>query len=85
VRFLGRRLYLAATVVLASALRSGLTDRRAQQLAEWLRVPRATIERWRAWWLQDFREELVLEDRPSAVHATDRRPAGQSPGTVQRP
>lgn len=54
VRFLGRRLYLAAIVVLASALRSGLTDRRAQQLAKWLRVPRATIERWRVWWLQDF-------------------------------
>ena len=56
VRFLGRRLYLAAVVVLASALRSGLTDRRAQQLAEWLLVPRATIERWRAWWLHDFVE-----------------------------
>src|SRR5262249_9022382 len=51
--FWGRRLYLAAIVVLASALRSGLTDRRAQQLAEWLQVPRATILRWRAWWLQD--------------------------------
>jgi len=42
--------------VLASALRSGLTDRRAKQLTEWLRVPRATIERWRAWWLQGFVE-----------------------------
>ena len=42
--------------MLASALRSGLTDRRAQQLAEWLLVPRATIERWRAWWLHDFVE-----------------------------
>lgn len=56
VRFLGRRLYPAAVVVLASALRSGLTDRRAQQLTEWLLVPRATIERWRAWWLHDFVE-----------------------------
>jgi len=40
VRFLGRRVYLAAIVVLASALRSGLTDRRAKQLTEWLRVHR---------------------------------------------
>jgi hypothetical protein len=39
---------------LASALRSGLTDRRAGQLTEWLGVPRRTIERWRAWWRQDF-------------------------------
>ena len=54
VRFLGRRIYLAAIVVLASALRSGLTDRRAGQLTEWLGVPRRTIERWRAWWRQDF-------------------------------
>jgi len=56
VRFLGRRVYLAAIVVLASALRSGLTDRRAKQLTEWLRVPGTTIERWRAWWLQGFVE-----------------------------
>ena len=56
VRFLGRRVYLAAIVVLASALRSGLTDRRAKQLTEWLRVPRTTIGRWRAWWVQGFVE-----------------------------
>jgi len=56
VRFLGRRVYLAAIVVLASALRSGLTDRRANHLTEWLGVPRTTMERWRAWWLQDFVE-----------------------------
>ena len=56
VRFLGRRVYLAAIVVLASALRSGLTDRRAKQLTEWLRVRRTTIKRWRAWWLQGFVE-----------------------------
>jgi hypothetical protein len=56
VRFLGRRVYLAATVVLASALRFGLSDRRAAQLAEWLHVPRHTIERWRAWWLRKFVE-----------------------------
>jgi len=56
VRFLGRRVYLAAIVVLASALRSGLTGRRAKQLTEWLRVPRTTIGRWRAWWVQGFVE-----------------------------
>jgi len=54
VRFLSRRIYLAAIVVLASALHSGLTDRRTDQLTEWLGVPKCTIERWRAWWRQDF-------------------------------
>jgi hypothetical protein len=56
VRFLSRRIYLAAIVVLASALHSGLTDRRTDQLTEWLGVPKRTIERWRAWWLQGFVE-----------------------------
>jgi hypothetical protein len=53
-RFLSRRMYLAAIVVLASALHSGLTDQRIAQLTEWLGVPKRTIERWRAWWRQDF-------------------------------
>jgi len=54
VRFMRKRVYLAAVVVLASALRSGLTGSRAAQLTECLRVPRRTIERWRTWWLRDF-------------------------------
>jgi hypothetical protein len=54
VRFLDGRVYLAATVVLASALRAGLTDKRAAQLIAWLRVPKRTLERWRTWWRQDF-------------------------------
>jgi hypothetical protein len=54
VRFLGRRVYVAATVVLASALRAGLSERRVKQLTEWIAVPRRTLERWRAWWLQGF-------------------------------
>lgn len=54
VRFLGRRVYLAAVVVLASALRTGLNDRRIGQLTEWIGVPKRTIERWRTWWLREF-------------------------------
>lgn len=54
VRYLGRRVYLAAVVVLASALRAGLSDRRARQLTDWIGVPKRTLERWRAWWLQEF-------------------------------
>jgi len=54
VRFLGRRVYLAATVVLASAVRAGLTDWRVRQLSEWICVPKRTLERWRLWWLHEF-------------------------------
>ena len=54
VRFLGQRVYLAATVVLASAVRTGLTDWRVSRLTEWIRVPKRTVERWRAWWLLEF-------------------------------
>ena len=54
VRFLGRRVYLAAVVVLASALRSGLSEWRVSQLTEWIRVPKRTLERWRGWWVQAF-------------------------------
>ena len=54
VRFLGRRVYRAATVVLASALRAGLGDWRVKQLTEWIGVPRRTLERWHAWWVHEF-------------------------------
>jgi hypothetical protein len=54
VRFLSRRVYLAAIVVLASALRVGLTDWRVAQLTERIGIPKRTIERWRTWWLQEF-------------------------------
>lgn len=54
VRFLGRRWYLAATVLLVSALRDGLTPRRVAQLRELHDVSRRTLERWRTWWLETF-------------------------------
>jgi hypothetical protein len=55
-RFLGRRVYLAATVVLVMAMLQGITSRRAQQLGELYDVPRRTLERWRTWWLEAFAE-----------------------------
>jgi hypothetical protein len=58
VRFLGRRVYLAATVIMASAVRSGLTGGWAAQLAACLCVPVSTVKRWLAWWRQDFVESL---------------------------
>ena len=54
VRFLGRRVYLGVVVVLVSAMRAGVTDRRANPLMQALCVPRRTLERWRCWWLDGF-------------------------------
>jgi hypothetical protein len=62
VRFLVSRVYVAATVVLASALRFGLTDARVARLGEWLRVPERTIARWRHWCLKDFVESLFWKN-----------------------
>jgi hypothetical protein len=53
VRWLGRKIYLGAVVVLASALRAGLTDQRVTHLVKCVKISRRTIERWRAWWLRD--------------------------------
>ena len=50
LRFLGRKVYLAATVVLIAIMREGATAARMRQLSALIGVNRGTIERWRAWW-----------------------------------
>lgn len=54
VRFLGRRVYWAAVVVLVSAMASGITAPRAARLRECVGVSVRTLRRWRAWWLGTF-------------------------------
>ncbi len=54
VRFLGRRVYLGAVVLLASAMQGGITDKRAADLKKRLGVSRRTLWRWRSWWREDF-------------------------------
>lgn len=54
VRFLGRRFYLGAIVVLVSALRDGLTVRRTAQLKELIGIDGRTLRRWRSWWRNEF-------------------------------
>ena len=54
IRFLGRRVYFGAVVVLASALAHGFNGRRLGRLAAALRVPARTLLRWRQWWLEAF-------------------------------
>jgi hypothetical protein len=56
VRFLGRKVYLGAVVVLVSALRQGVTPTRLATLRELFGVSANTVRRWRRWWLMDFAE-----------------------------
>jgi hypothetical protein len=56
VRFLGRKVYLGAVVVLATALRHGPTRTRVARLRELLGVDARTLERWRHWWRRTFAE-----------------------------
>jgi len=53
-RFLSRRVYVAAVVVLITALGHGATAARAEQLRAIVGVSRRTLERWRQWWLEEF-------------------------------
>jgi hypothetical protein len=54
LRFLGRRVYLGAVVVLVSAMTGGVTARKAEKMRELVGVSKRTLQRWRAWWLQTF-------------------------------
>lgn len=54
LRFLGRRVYLAATVVLIAIVRSGATAARLERLARIIPVPPDTVARWCAWWRDRF-------------------------------
>jgi hypothetical protein len=53
VRFLGRRVYLGLAVVLVSASRTASTAAGAHLGAE-LGVARQTLQRWQAWWTEQF-------------------------------
>ena len=54
LRFLGRRVYLGAVVVLASAMREGITAKRAEHLQKLLGVSLRTLKQWRVWWHEVF-------------------------------
>jgi hypothetical protein len=54
VRFLGRRVYLGAVVVLACVLRQGPTPWRVTRLRALLGVSADTLARWHRWWRDAF-------------------------------
>jgi hypothetical protein len=54
VRFLGRKVYLAAVVVLVAAMRQGPSPRRVRELTELFGADRRTIACWRVFWQEHF-------------------------------
>jgi hypothetical protein len=56
LRFLGRKVFLGAMVVLISAMQSGLSSARLKRLQELVGVSRRTVARWRDWWCSVFTE-----------------------------
>jgi hypothetical protein len=66
VRFLGRRVYLGAVVVLATAMQQGVTPVRAKRLRELLGVSYQTLARWRAWWAKSFVESAFWKGAKAA-------------------
>lgn len=54
VRYLGRKVYLGAVVVLATAMQQGPTPARAARLHALLGVSLRTLARWRRWWVTAF-------------------------------
>ena len=56
VRFLGRKVYLGAVVVLVSAMRQGPSPRRVRELSELFDVDRRTIAHWQVFWRERFQQ-----------------------------
>ena len=54
VRFLGRKVYLGAIVVLISAMRHGPSPRRVRELSALFGADRRTIARWQVFWRERF-------------------------------
>jgi hypothetical protein len=54
VRFLGRKVFLGAVVVLVAAMRQGPSPRRVRELTELFDADRRTIGRWCTFWREHF-------------------------------
>jgi hypothetical protein len=54
VRFLGRKVYLGAVVVLVAAMRQGPNPRRVRELSALFDADRRTIARWQVFWREHF-------------------------------
>lgn len=78
-RFLGRRIYLGAVVVLATAMQQGTSRWRASRLRELLGVSLQTLARWRAWWAETFNESAFWKAGRAAFAPV---PEGMAPRSL---
>jgi hypothetical protein len=53
-RFLGRKVYLGAVVILVSAMQQGPSPRRVRELSRLFGADRRSIARWRVFWREHF-------------------------------
>lgn len=67
VRFLGRRVYLGAMLVLVCAMQQGPTRKRLAKLRELFGVSRWTVCRWRRWWLETFGQTSFWQEHRGRV------------------
>jgi hypothetical protein len=63
LRFLGRRCYLAAVVVLAAAILNGPTPPRIAAVARSVGAAKSTVTRWLAWWRDSFPVSPLWRER----------------------
>ena len=54
MRFLGRKVYLAAIMILISAMRQGPSPRRVRELSTRFGADESTIIRWQTFWREHF-------------------------------
>ena len=67
VRFLGRKVYLGAVVVVATMLRHGVTRWRAKRLRELLGVSEKTLRRWCILWQQTFAQSAFWKQARASL------------------
>ncbi|MBF0442190.1 MAG: hypothetical protein HQK54_09810 [Oligoflexales bacterium] len=58
-RFLGRKVYLGAIIILVSAMIGGACPKRRQKLREIIGADSRTLARWRQWWMETFTQTHV--------------------------
>jgi hypothetical protein len=74
LRFLGRRVHVAVTMLLISVLVHGGTRKQLSELSREFGVDRRTVGRWREWWRTTFVETLFWQ----AAQAAFSPPADES-------
>lgn len=62
VRFLGRKVYLGAVVILVSAMQQGPSAWRVHELSKLFGADRRTISRWQAFWRDHFPKTVFWKD-----------------------